>query len=143
MYADDIILSTNIKAPFGENASKTIGTIQRMLKWDTPLQVNPRKTKYVDIRRKGGAWVTGLMVNKEHNVTVGRERKEKLKATIFSFLADCKNGKPWDEHRVRQMMGTVSYIRYIEPEFVDMIIEKYSQKLNIDYHEQIKNIIYS
>ncbi|MBQ2836011.1 MAG: hypothetical protein IJE68_04185 [Clostridia bacterium] len=143
MYADDIIISTNIKAPFGENAWKTIRIIQKLLNWYTPLQVNPRKTKYVDIRRKGGAWVTGLMVNKEHNVTVGREKKEKLKATIFSFLADCKNGKPWDEHRVRQMMGTVSYIRHIEPEFVDMIIQKYNQKLNIDYHEQIKNIIYS
>ena len=143
IYADDIVVSLNIKGCKGIRIRNVKKMIRKIFYKCTPLRLNEDKTQYIDVQRKGGAWVTGLMINKEHNVTVGREKKEKLKATIFSFLADCKNGKPWDEHRVRQMMGTVSYIHSIEPEFVDMIIEKYNQKLEIDYHEQIRNILYS
>ena len=142
IYADDIVLSTNGKIS-GHKREDYIKMINYLLEKYTPLRLNNSKTKYINVQQKGGAWVTGLMINREHNVTVGREKKEKLKATIFSFLADCKNGKPWDEHRIRQMMGTVSYIRHIEPEFVDMIIEKYNQKLGMDYHAQIKSILYS
>lgn len=143
IYADDIVISINMKHVRGVRTETCIGKIEMLLDKYTPLRLNKAKTRYVDVQRKGGVWVTGLMINREHKVTIGREKKEKLKATIFSFLADCKNGKPWDEHRVRQMMGTVSYARYIEPEFVDMIIEKYNQKLGMDYHDTIKNILYS
>lgn len=143
IYADDIVMSINMNTIHGVRTETCIQKIEMLLDKYTPLRLNKAKTRYVDVQRKGGVWVTGLMINREHKVTIGRENKEKLKATIFSFLADCKNGKPWDEHRVRQMMGTVSYARYIEPEFVNMIIEKYNQKLEMDYYDTIKNILYS
>ena len=143
IYADDIVLSINLSNSKGIKTEMCIKQIGEILSKYTPLRINHSKTRYVDIQKKGGIWVTGLMVNRDHNVTIGRKNKERLKATIFSFLADFKNNNPWNEQRVRKMMGKVSYARYIEPEFVDGIIEKYNKKLQLDYYDTIKNILYS
>ena len=143
IYADDIVLSINLNHFKGIKTEKCIEQIEKILRKFSPLRINHSKTRYVDVQRKGGIWITGLMVNRYHEVTIGRKNKERLKATIFSFLADFKSGNPWSEKRVRQMMGKVNYARYIEPEFVDRIIEKYNQKLQLDYFDTIKNILYS
>ena len=143
IYADDIVISISLNSKKGTQTEGCISQIEQMLKTYTPLRINHNKTRYVDIQKKGGIWITGLMVNREHNVTIGRKNKERLKATIFSFLADYKNGKPWPEQQVRKMIGKISYARHIEPEFVDGIIEKYNQKLQLDYFDTVKNILYS
>ena len=143
IYADDIVISISLNSKKGIRTEGCISQIEKMLKTYTPLRINPSKTRYVDVQRKGGIWITGLMVNREHNVTIGRKNKERLKATIFSFLADYKNGNPWSEQQVRKMIGKISYARHIEPEFVDGIIEKYNQKLQLDYFDTVKNILYS
>lgn len=145
IYADDIIISLSGTGEFKylSNTKKVKEHIEKLLGEETPLQLNGKKTKIVKLSKSGGVWITGLMVNKRHQVTIGHSTKQILKATIFSFLADAKNGKIWDEHKVRQMMGHVGHWRYIEPEYVDMIIQKYNQKLGMDYYATIENIIYS
>lgn len=146
IYADDIFVSMNGKTDdeyFARTANRYMNGVGNILEAKTPLRLNRDKTRYIDMKKTNGVWVLGLMVNGNHEVTIGREKKEKFKATVFSFLADVKNGKPWPSERVHQMMGNISYYRHIEPEFIDMIIQKYNQKLDMDFYAEVKNIIYS
>ncbi len=140
-FADDIYVSytkrTNIYTFKGKNRD-----LNRVLKeFNSDFKLNNNKTKYVRIHKTCGVWITGLMINRNHEVTIGHKRKQKMKAMIFSFLADSKNKKYWSKKEVYKMLGKVGYYKYIEPEYVDMIICKYEDKTNMSYHEEIKNIL--
>lgn len=105
--------------------------------------LNHRKTQMVNIVKEGGVWVLGMVINKDHNITIGSKEKQILKAKIFSFLMDAKNGNPWERKEVYRLIGKISYYRHIEPQYVDMIIQKYQEKTGMNYHTEIENIIYS
>lgn len=145
IYADDIILSLHgsPNLHYHTRANKAMDLLESLLVTMTPLRLNDKKTKIIKLWRSNGIWITGLMVNRNHQVTIGHRNKQRLKAIIFSFLSDTKNGKIWTSEQVHQICGIVSYWHHIEPEYVDMIIHKYNQKLGMNYHDEIGNIIYS
>ena len=65
------------------------------------------------------------MLNKNGDITIGHKKKQILKATIFNFLMDYRNGNIWDKKQTQKMQGQVAHCKYIEPEYVDMIIKKH------------------
>lgn len=145
IYADDIFISVNTYRWDKYWREKNIQTARKIIFSElrtTPLRLNTDKTRTVRMYKSGGTWVTGLMVNQKHQVTIGHEKKQILKATVFSFLADYKNGNIWSQEKVSSMDGKINYYRFIEPTYVDMIIQKYSDKVGVDYESAVKQILY-
>lgn len=135
-YADDIHLSAS--API--NANNIIALIEatlRMLHY--PFKLNKEKTRVGS--NKGKNWMLGVMLNKDHNITVGHRRKKRFKASIYNFIQDLTNNKIWDIIDVQVLLGEYSYIHNIEPETVDYIIKTYNTKYNIDVLKEIKKIL--
>lgn len=144
IYADDITISIHGKETLPKMRMKVaLGIVKDTLKKNTPLILNSSKTKFSCLIKSKGVHLHGLTISHEHKVTIGSKKKQVLKATIFSFLADAKNGNLWSAERTESMYGWISYLRYIEPEYVDMTIQKYNNKLKMDFISTIHDILYS
>lgn len=142
-YADDIFLSYK-KGQSNKSIEIISSNIQNILRrYNNRLILNKDKSTSINIMKTSGAWVLGMVVNQDHNVTIGSKTKQRLKAKVFSFLMDAKNGNSWEKQNVYKLIGLISYYKYIEPQYVDMIIQKYEEKTGMNYHEEIENIIYS
>ena len=144
-YADDIFISCPIFKK-QQNAvwvemSRTPGIIETVFqRSNSRLYLNDKKTRILDISKTNGIWITGLMLNSNQNVTIGYRSKKKLKATIFNLLMDAKNGEKRSKAEVDRLHGIVGYWRFIEPVYVDRIIQKLEQKTGVNYSEALANI---
>ena len=65
-------------------------------------------------------------------VKIGHHNKQLLKAGLWEFLADMRDGKRWDLQRRSQLMGKLAYARFIEPDYVDNLIKKYEKKSGME-----------
>lgn len=138
-YADDLFFS------FGFNATQmTFNSLERFVQSKLPicLRLNEDKTKFKNLKH-GNVRMLGISVG--NTVKIGSHNKQYLKAMIWTFLKDAKEGNLWLEPQVLELMGKVNYYKYIEPRFVYEIINKYESKLNlkISYDELVKNILSS
>ena len=105
------------------------------------FKLNHEKSKCIRTRN-GFVKVLGCSVGVSR-ISIGSKKKQVLKARIFSFLMDTKNGKLWSAKDVQSLQGTISYCRCIEPDFVESIIKKYEEKTNVSYKQSVKTILYS
>ena len=55
---------------------------------------------------------------------------------------DSKNKKYWSKEEVYKMLGVVGYWKYIEPEYVKLIIQRYETKTGMNYQKEIDNICF-
>lgn len=137
-FADDIFISHHKVA----NKDTFLSTEQKILhsleSFNKELDLNSDKTKFLKTKY-GEIRMLGLTVGQ--NVCIGNKKKQILKATIWSFLMDAKNNKVWSKERTYKMIGFIGYCKYIEPNFVNMIIDKYEQKTGMNYHNVIKTIL--
>jgi hypothetical protein len=124
-YADDLLISGKYDFDYHDVVEEAARII-------APFQLKHEKTRYGS--SAGRNWNLGLMLNKDNNITIGRKKKERIRATIFNFLNDFTSGRPWDILDVQVMLGQLSYIRSIEPDFVTEVIDKYNQKLNCNFN---------
>lgn len=115
-YADDILISSF--KPFDPEAITTV--IEDILQ-DTPLTINKDKTRYGNIG--GRNWNLGLMLTKDNKITVGYQRKHRMKNMIHNFMSDFEKGIIWNKQDCQHLQGEVSYIRHIEEEFVKNYID--------------------
>ena len=119
--------------------SKVLNDIEICLHNHNPnFAINSEKTKVLNTDC-GNVWMLGVTVGEE--VKIGNQRKQRLKATLWSFLSDCKNGKPWSETDTRHMLGILGYAKYIEPNFVNELIAKYEQKTGTKFRKEVKKIL--
>lgn len=147
IYADDIIISLDYDQKVNNYKSKIEKVLKEinstLLYCQIPLTINNEKTKIIRMWKSNGVWITGLMVTRDHRVTIGHKEKQKFKALVYTFLADYRDGKIWDVEKVRQMLGKISFYNYIEPEYVSMIIDKYEKKTGQKYDLSVESIICS
>ena len=135
-YADDLLISH--KEPFSYKSIQSI--ITKLFKTlDYPFQIKKEKTRYGSI--KGSNWNLGLMLNKDHNITIGHKNKKIFKAMLNNFLTDLTKNIFWDKIDLHELLGLYSYYHRIEPDYIDYIINQFSQKHNIDVIETIKDQI--
>ena len=145
-YADDIYISFK-KKPY--SLKRKVFTqikhiIQQELKdLNSEFILNEEKEKMVITSRTNGVWITGIHININKEITIGNKAKQKLKAIIWSFLMDTKNGIHRSKEEIYKMQGIIGYYKYIEPDYVDMIIRKYEDKTGMDYQKEIRNILCS
>lgn len=125
-YADDLLISCREQfdwqkaQAFVQSVTQTYG-----------LRVNIEKTRYGS--RAGRNWNLGLMLNKDNQLTLGYERKQKYRAMIWNFLMDCKNQVDWTLEDVQILQGRINYLRQIEPNYVQTVVERYNRKTGQDF----------
>lgn len=151
-FADDIIISdsksqktSNIKYFKEINEKnfvrKVINNVNDCFnRHNQNFTINSKKTKVLNTDC-GNVWMLGVTVGK--NVKLGNQRKQRLKATLWSFLNDCKNGKTWSNTDTRHMLGILGYAKYIEPNFVNELIAKYEQKTKMNFKKEVNKILCS
>lgn len=144
-FADDLWFSSNNSRALCTNIPKLKIIIVSSLEFygQDVFRINESKTKTIKRSKCNGFWILGMMLPKNNVPTIGHDNKQLLKASIFSFLADAKHKKYWDKEKVFKLQGKISYASYIEPGYVDLIIKKYEEKLDISFSDTIKAIICS
>ena len=119
-YADDIYLS----APKFRYSKKVVNFIDNLLKecYNNNILLNKEKTNFLKITNK--CYITGLKLNKDHNVTFGHEQKRQLKLKLYNlFVAYNLNQCPKEE--IQEVLGLFSYMKAIEPNYANYLERKY------------------
>lgn len=115
-YADDIYLSTN-------RPNILAGTYDEMRKdlenreWPK-LQINRRKVVFTS--RKHNRNVTGLILTSDRRVSIGHEKKRRLRSQVFKFT----QGQLSAEH-ISYLRGYLSFAKSVEPSFLTRLRKKF------------------
>ena len=118
---------------------RTIKSIEKCLKeHNQDFELNKSKTK-IRYLTHGNVWMLRVTVGSD--VKIGNKKKQKLKASLWSFLMDCKNGKPWTKKQTQKLIGKLGYAKYIEPKFVTDYVAKYERKSGMNFRNEIKKIL--
>ncbi len=137
-YADDIFYSIR---PYTQFHYKNI---VENVSWKLErhgFKLNPDKTRCLKLS-DGNVKVLGVSVG-FHRISIGSKKKQIIKAKIFSFLMDTKNGKMWPRRDVQQLQGQLAHCKCIEPDFIERTIKKYEEKTNVSYEDSVKLCIHS
>lgn len=133
-YADDI----HVSSQKGFNFEKVTKLISQVLeKHGAPFSLNTKKTHYGS--RAGRNWMLGVMINKDNEITVGNDRKVKLKHWIYNYIDERNNGVPHTPLELMQLQGEIAYLKQIEKDYADALIKYYNKKLNTDVMQCIKD----
>jgi len=119
-YADDLCFST-------DHRNLLAGLLKRLrediARRDSPkLQLNPDKTVFTS--RKRLRLVTGLVLTSTKGVSIGRAKKRKVKSLVFQY----SKGR-LSEAGKTSLHGLISYIRSVEPAFVEALKRKHGSDL--------------
>lgn len=126
-YADDIIISGKYQFDY-ENV---ISEIRKILdEVCAPYIIKHEKTRYGS--RAGSNWNLGLMLNKDNQITIGYKKKHRLRAMLYNYIVDRKNGVMWSIEDIYTMRGQLSYYTMVEPEYVKQTIEYANKKYGTD-----------
>lgn len=133
-YADDILISHF--SSFDHNAVVNfLGEALQAI--EAPFEIKPTKTRYGS--NAGSNWNLGVMLNKDNQITIGRKKKENLKAACFSFIRDLKSNVHWDPHDVCVLSGNLAYYKMIEPDWVDGFIRWFNEKHGVNLKRMIRD----
>ena len=119
-YADDLTFSTTIKGMCTEIEPKIKEVIQA-LAYPT-LMLNDVKT--IHLSRKNQRRITGVIVNNEGQLSIGRARKRMISSLIHQFALG-KLSAPDLYH----LQGLLGFSKDIEPEFVSRMKTKYGSEV--------------
>jgi ABC-2 type transport system ATP-binding protein len=86
----------------------------------------------------GMNWNLGVMLNKDNQITIGHKRKKEFKAMLDNYMRDRKSDTSWDRHDIQVLGGLISYYRMVEKEYIDYLLQQYSQKHSADIEKCIK-----
>lgn len=132
-YADDMQISCRTDFTW-TNVCNEIYKVFK--KYDAPYVLKREKTHYGSSAGKN--WILGVMYNKDGNITLGRKRKDSLKASIHDYVMCKKNGKPWDLGDVRHLDGTIAYFKKVEREYTTGLLNSLSQKYEFNIVNSIR-----
>jgi RNA-directed DNA polymerase len=119
-YADDLTFSTNIKEICSEIEPTICNIISELVY--PKLQIN--KSKTIHLSKKNQRRVTGVIINNEGEISIGRERKRKISTLIHRYSLGLL---PVQEIHILQ--GLLGFAKDIEPEFILSMRKKYSYQL--------------
>lgn len=123
-YADDLYFSTNHRGILKLIPSQ-VDTIIKELKYPKNLKVNHNKTKHSS--KKNRMMVTGLILTNDFKVSIGHSKKREIRSKIYKWSSLSLEEK-------LHLSGYLSYIKFIEPSFINTLCCKYGA-------EDIQNII--
>jgi RNA-directed DNA polymerase len=119
-YADDITFSTNRKDLLFSVPKKVNSLLIKI--FGGSIKVNNNKTVFTS--KAHNRHVTGVTLTNNDTLSIGREKKRIISATIHKFSL---NMLP--DREVEKLRGNISYASYIEPEFFQRMIKKYGSEV--------------
>lgn len=135
-YADDLILSSDIKFDFIEVQN----IVKEILKtFNAPFSIKTEKTRFGS--SAGRNWNLGVMLNKDNEITIGHAKKKQFKAMLHTLMEDDKNGRIWSVEDAQVLNGLISYYTMVEKDKIEAIIKKYSDAYGKPVSEVLKRAI--
>jgi RNA-directed DNA polymerase len=125
-YADDLTFSANKKEVCLE-IEPVIQEIIRTLPYPR-LRINQKKT--IHLSKKNQRRITGIIINNEGNISIGRERKRMISALIHQFSLGIL-----PKEKIYNLQGLLGFSADIEPEFLSRMRNKYGSKIIDDIFE--------
>ena len=91
-------------------------------------QLNNEKTRYGNI--KGKNFNLGLMLNGDHNITIGHEAKRRLKVDLHNLIMDYRKigNDALDINWIIALEGRLNYYRHVEPGGIKQIETRVLEK---------------
>jgi RNA-directed DNA polymerase len=118
-YADDLFISSQEPNKL-ENALIELRNLLEKFKFGS-LSVNEKKLAFLSRRYRRS--VTGLILTPERKVSIGRDRKQKIKSEIYCF----KKGTLSPE-KLGALVGMIAFANDAEPDFVELLRNKYGKE---------------
>lgn len=131
-YADDILISA--KESFDWN--HLVIMLKEHIFAGTGFTIKDEKTRYGS--NAGRNWNLGVMYNKDNQLTVGTKRKKQLKQSIYNFI---NNSESFSIEDVQVLLGQLSWLRNVEPEYFEGLMQYYLHKIDIDIWNTLITII--
>ena len=132
-YADDILISC--KVDFDKNKVQKF-VADTLSEFRAPFSIKPEKTRYGS--SAGRNWNLGLMLNKENQITIGHKRKKEFKAMIDNYMRARKSENGWSRNDVQVLGGLISYYKMVEKDYINYLLQQYSDKHGEDIEQCIK-----
>lgn len=115
-YADDL--------SFSADASSRLKAVEAFVTRLCRRLRSPKLTlnaeKLVRVSKRTSRRITGLVITNEAKVSLGRDRKREIRASVHHFSL----GKLNDEESLR-LKGTLAYVKSVEPAFLSRLRKKY------------------
>lgn len=116
-YADDLTFSTNMKDILFKIPD--LVAEQLCLEFGSSIIVNRKKTKFSS--KAHNRHVTGITLNNNQAISLGRKRKRYIKHLVHQFLL---NKLTVDD--INHLKGLLAFAKHIEPTFILSLEKKYS-----------------
>jgi len=118
-YADDLFISSHLPNRLKQVISKIEDIIKNYKYVD--LTINEKKTTFLS--RRYHRAITGLVITPTGNISIGLERKNKIKSQVYSF----KKGTLSSDD-LPALMGMLAFIKDVEPTFHKTLARKYGSE---------------
>lgn len=132
-YADDFIISSRYDFNF-RNVEKLIA--DTIVESGAKFRLKAEKTRYGSTA--GRNFNLGLMVTSENRITIGNAKKRQIEMLMRNYAIDVKNGNRWNLSDVQVFAGQLSYLRMVEPDVFERIVQYINKKFSIDIMSEIK-----
>ncbi|EKO3906856.1 retron St85 family RNA-directed DNA polymerase [Vibrio fluvialis] len=119
-YADDLTFSTNQSNVLFEIPVLVKDTLAKL--FGNAIRINRKKTKFSS--KAHNRHVTGITINNDGDISLGRARKRYMKHLVHRASLDTLNCE--DRQHLR---GLIAFAKHIEPSFIQSLIKKYSAEL--------------
>jgi outer membrane protein assembly factor BamB len=117
-YADDLTFSAR-RTGYLNAVRPAVDDAVRRIPWPE-LTINESKT--VLATRKYKREVTGLILANDGRVTIGRDKKKLLSATVHHFKL-----RKLNRLRTEELAGMLAYVNAVEPAFLEKLCSKYGE----------------
>lgn len=119
-YADDLTFTTNERGMLFSVPNFVKSVLDSVDLHG--VYINDNKTVFSS--KKHNRHVTGLVLTNDNKISLGRDRKREIKTLIFLFS---NNGL--DGEKTEYLKGILSYVYYVEPEFLESLVRKFGAHL--------------
>ncbi len=125
-YADDMTFSGNEPNTLHEVEAKVRELVEQMA--SPNLLINEAKTLFVS--KKHQRRVTGLVLANDGQVSLGHERKRRIRSMVHHFVRG-----DLDTRSVLKLHGLIAFVSDVEPSFFNRLIVKYGDRFVYDLKE--------
>lgn len=119
-YADDLTFSTKIKGILFDMPN--IVKDHLSLYFGDAININKKKTKFSS--KAHNRHVTGITLNNDGKLSLGRERKRYIKHLVHQVKLGCLENED-----KQHLVGLLAFVKHIEPMFLESLKNKYSVEL--------------
>lgn len=125
-YADDLTFSTKIKGILFDIPLLVRDKLSEI--FGSSIRINRKKTKFSS--KAHNRHVTGITINNQGNISLGRERKRYIKHLVHQAQID-----NLDDKDRQHLKGLIAFVKHIEPSFFQSLKKKYPTEIIAEFVE--------